>query len=60
MKVNVGSLDKWLCIVVGVVLFVWVFVGGLVWVWIGVVLLVMGLFNFCLLYVLIGMNICKC
>ncbi|MGN6235508.1 YgaP family membrane protein [Dyella sp.] len=59
MKANVGSLDKWLRIAVGAVLLVWALAGGPVWAWIGVVPLATGLFNFCPLYALIGMNTCK-
>jgi hypothetical protein len=59
MKSNVGAVDKWLRIAVGLLLIVWAVTGGPVWAWIGVVPLATGLFNFCPLYALIGVNTCK-
>ncbi|MFK2904376.1 DUF2892 domain-containing protein [Dyella ginsengisoli] len=59
MKSNVGAVDKWLRIAVGLLLIVWAVAGGPVWAWIGVVPLATGLFNFCPLYALIGANTCK-
>ncbi len=59
MKINVGTVDRVLRIVVGLVLI------GLaasdkigVWGWIGVVPLLTGVFRFCPAYTLIGMNTC--
>ena len=59
MQANVGQADKWVRIVVGVALIVWAATGGPVWAWIGVVPLATGLFNFCPLYRLIGINTCR-
>ena len=59
MKSNVGGVDKWLRIVVGLLLIVWAVTGGPVWAWIGVVPLATGLFKFCPLYKLIGVSTCK-
>ena len=59
MKANVGGLDKWIRIVAGLALIAWALTGGPVWAWIGVVPLATGLFNFCPLYRLIGINTCK-
>ena len=59
MKANVGGLDKWARIVVGVLLIVWAGIGGPAWAWLGVVPLATGLFNFCPLYRVIGINTCK-
>ena len=59
MKSNVGGIDKWLRIVVGIALIAWAAIGGPVWAWIGVVPLATGLFNFCPLYRLLGINTCK-
>ena len=59
MKRNVGGVDKWLRFVVGLLLVVWAATGGPAWAWIGVVPLATGLFNFCPLYALIGVNTCK-
>ena len=59
MKTNVGSIDRTLRIVVGLALLAWVlFLDGPVWAWIGVVPLATGLFSFCPLYTLLGMNTC--
>lgn len=59
MQANVGGIDKWLRIALGVVLIAWVVMGGPVWAWIGVVPLATGLFNFCPLYKVLGINTCK-
>ncbi|WP_447936826.1 YgaP family membrane protein [Thermomonas fusca] len=59
MKTNVGGVDKWLRIAVGLLLIVWAATRGPVWAWIGVVPLATGLFNFCPLYALLGFNTCK-
>ncbi|OYV30501.1 MAG: hypothetical protein B7Z83_11995 [Thiomonas sp. 20-64-5] len=59
MKFNVGGIDRILRIVVGIVLIALTLMGTIgVWGWIGVVPLVTGLFKFCPLYSLIGMNTC--
>jgi len=59
LKINVGSIDRSLRIVVGLALVAWaIFFSGPVWAWIGVVPLVTGLFKFCPLYTLLGMNTC--
>ena len=59
MRANVGGADKWLRIVVGLALIAWALMGGPVWAWIGVVPLATGLFNFCPLYKLVGINSCR-
>ncbi len=58
---NVGGIDKNLRIVVGIALIASTFfVPGLqLWGWVGIVPLATGLFNFCPLYPLIGLNTCK-
>lgn len=57
MKKNVGGIDKVLRILVGLVLIGLTLAGAIgVWGWIGVVPLATGLFNFCPLYTLIGVN----
>lgn len=59
MKFNVGGLDRILRIVVGLVLIALTLTGTIgVWGWIGVVPLVTGLFKFCPLYTVLGMNSC--
>ncbi|MBD3816449.1 MULTISPECIES: DUF2892 domain-containing protein [unclassified Halothiobacillus] len=59
MKTNVGSIDKILRIVVGLVLIALsVFnIGGIgYWGYIGIIPLLTGLFNFCPAYTLLGLN----
>ena len=58
MKTNVGGFDKWARVVIGAVLVGWALTGGPWWAWIGVVPLVTGLFGFCPLYRLLGVNTC--
>lgn len=60
MKANVGGIDKILRIVIGAALIAWVLLAnGPMWAWVGVVPLATGLFNFCGLYALLGINTCK-
>jgi hypothetical protein len=60
MKANVGTVDRILRIVVGLVLIGLSAMGTIgVWGWIGVVPLVTGLFSFCPLYTMLGMNTCS-
>jgi hypothetical protein len=59
MQANVGGADKWLRIVVGLALIAWALMGGPAWAWIGVVPLATGMFNFCPLYKLVGINTCR-
>ena len=48
MKKNVGTADKWIRIVVGLVLISLVFVGPkTAWGWIGIIPLATALINFC-------------
>lgn len=59
MKANVGGIDKILRIIVGLVLIAITLNGTIgLWGWIGIVLLATGLFGWCPLYRLIGMNTC--
>ena len=59
MKFNVGSIDRVLRIIVGLVLIGLTLSGTIgVWGWIGVVPLVTGLFKFCPLYTLLGFSTC--
>lgn len=61
---NVGGIDKILRVIAGLALIASVFLLPEVmspWGWIGIVPLVTGLFNFCPLYPLLGINTCsKC
>ena len=59
MSANVGSVDRILRIVVGLILIALVFVGPQTpWGWIGIVPLLTGLFRFCPAYLLFGINSC--
>jgi hypothetical protein len=58
MKANVGGLDKWLRIAVGLALIAWALLGGPGWAWLGLIPLATGVFNFCGLYALLGINTC--
>ena len=59
MKANVGSLDRALRIVAGVVLVVLAATGVIgVWGWIGIVPILTGTTRFCPAYTLLGMNTC--
>jgi hypothetical protein len=59
MNANVGNLDRIIRIIAGIALITWAVTGGSVWGWVGVVPLLTGLFRFCPLYPLIGLNTCK-
>lgn len=58
-KTNVGSLDRMLRIVLGLVLIALVFVGPkTAWGWVGVIPLATGFLRTCPLYSLLGFNTC--
>lgn len=59
MKTNVGSIDRALRVVVGLVL-IGLTLAGMIgaWGWIGIIPIATGLFSFCPLYTLLGMNTC--
>lgn len=60
MKANVGSIDRVLRVIVGLVLISLVFVGPQTpWGWIGVVPLLTALIGYCPLYSIIGIKTCK-
>lgn len=60
MKMNVGSVDRILRIVAGLVLIGLTLAGQIgVWGWIGVLPLLTGIFRFCPAYTLFGMNTCS-
>ncbi|RDL44837.1 DUF2892 domain-containing protein [Marinomonas piezotolerans] len=60
MKANVGGLDKGLRIGVGVLLIALALTGVIgAWGYLGVIPLATGVFNFCGLYTLLGINTCK-
>jgi hypothetical protein len=60
MKANVGGTDKILRVAAGVALIAFTLLGIIgAWGWVGLVPLLTGLFNFCPLYTLLGVNTCK-
>lgn len=59
MTANVGGVDRVLRIVIGLILIALVFVGPKTnWGWLGLIPLATGLFGFCGLYSLLGVNTC--
>lgn len=59
MKFNVGSTDRALRIIVGLILITLAATGTVgVWGYIGIMPLLTGLFKFCPAYTLFGMNTC--
>ena len=60
MKINVGSLDRILRIVAGLVLIALAATGTVGWWgWLGVIPLATGLMSYCMLYRLLGIHTCK-
>ena len=60
MKANVGTVDRVLRIVVGLVLMGLTLAGSIgPWGWIGLVLLATGLFRFCPAYLPFGLSTCS-
>lgn len=59
MKCNVGTIDRTLRIVAGLILIALAATGTVgVWGWIGVIPLLTGIFRFCPAYPLLGINSC--
>lgn len=59
MKVNVGTPDRIVRIVVGLGLVGWAaFGGGPAWAYVGIVPILTGTFRICPLYSLVGINTC--
>lgn len=60
MKSNVGSIDRAVRILAGIILIAATLLGYIgVWGWIGVIPLVTGLFGLCPLYKVLGLNTCR-
>ena len=60
MKTNVGTIDRVLRILVGVLLIALTLTGTIgLWGWIGLVPLATGVVRFCPLYPLLGISTCK-
>lgn len=61
MKKNVGMIDRWVRIVLGVVFLILAATQTIGW-WgyiVAALLIVTGVFSFCLLYTACGLNSCK-
>lgn len=57
MKKNISSIERWLRVIVGVILIALALMGTIGnWGYIGVVPLVTGLLSFCPIYRLLGLN----
>jgi hypothetical protein len=57
MNKNIGTVDRWIRIIVGVVLIALAISGNIgAWGWIGIIPLATALINFCPLYRLIGFS----
>lgn len=59
MTCNVGKTDKWIRIIIGIIILAW---GVSISSWfavIGIALILTGLFSFCGLYKLLGISTCK-
>lgn len=60
MEKNIGSLDKVIRVLVGVLLLALVFVGPqTAWGWLGVPVILIALFGWCPLYKVLGVSSCK-
>lgn len=57
--VNVGNIDRVIRIVVGLLIAVWAINAGNFWWILGIALIATGVFRFCGLYRLFGINTCK-
>lgn len=59
MKTNLNTLDRWLRVVVGALIFSLGFWGPQTpWAWLGLVLVVTGLVGHCPIYTLLGLSSC--
>lgn len=59
MKKNVGTIDKWIRIILGIALLALIFILQSDWRWIGligIIPLVTGLVNYCPIYALLGIH----
>ncbi|WHS62656.1 DUF2892 domain-containing protein [Pseudomonas sp. G2-4] len=60
MNANIGTIDRSLRIIIGLVLIALSLTGVIgLWGWIGVVPLATGIFRFCPVYRLLGIRTCK-
>jgi hypothetical protein len=59
MKVNVGTVDRLLRIIAGIILIALAAMGTIgIWGYVGIVLVVTGLVRICPAYAILGMNTC--
>lgn len=56
---NVGEIDRMIRIIVGLLIAVWSINAGNFWWILGVALIATGIFRFCGLYRVLGINTCK-
>jgi hypothetical protein len=56
MKKNMGTTDKTIRIVIGLILIVLGIFGSKIWIIIGLIPLITGLINYCPLYTLLGIS----
>ena len=59
MKSNMGTVDRIIRIVVGLIIIIWGFAASSWWGLIGLIPLLTGLLNFCPLYKLLGISTSK-
>lgn len=59
MKANVGGIDRLARIALGLCFIAYALINGVLWAWpVGLIVLGTGVFRFCGLYKLIGVNTC--
>jgi len=59
MKANIGSIDKWIRIILGAVIILLGFIYQSWWGAVGIIPLLTGLFNYCTAYSLLGISTVK-
>lgn len=59
MKANIGSIDKWIRIILGAVIILLGFIYQSWWGAVGIIPLLPGLFNYCPAYSLLGISTIK-
>jgi hypothetical protein len=60
MKVNVGVVDRMFRVIIGLALIGLTLTGSIgVWGWLGLIVLVTGIFSYCPAYSLLGIKTCK-
>jgi Protein of unknown function (DUF2892) len=60
MKVNVGVVDRMFRVIIGLALIGLTLTGSIgLWGWLGLIVLVTGIFSYCPAYSLLGIKTCK-